>query len=216
MIKSFANKETAAVFAGVAVKGWAPTLQSRARRRLVTLDHAASLGDVRCMPSNRLEKLKGNRKGQWSLRVNRQWRICFVWRDGHAWNVELVDYHQEVIMTISRESVERMDFGDIASGERLAPVRPGDILKEDFLEPLGLSPNALALYLHVPPSRITEIVNRKKPRPITPDTAARLATFFGNSPDFWLGIQAAHDLETQPDWDRIRRVVRPYKQVVNG
>jgi addiction module HigA family antidote len=119
-------------------------------------------------------------------------------------------------MTIARKELERIDFSDVTNGGRLAPVRPGDILKEDFLEPLGLSPNALALYLHVPPSRITEIVNRKKPRPITPDTAARLATFFGTSADFWLGLQTAYDLETQPDWQRIRRIVRPYKQVVNG
>lgn len=117
-------------------------------------------------------------------------------------------------MTILRKDLGKIDFSDLATGKRLPAVRPGAILKEDFLEPLGMTPHALSLHLHVPASRITEIVN--KARPITPDTAARLATFFGTSADFWLGLQASYDLETQPDWQHIRRDVRPLKDAVTG
>ncbi|MGH8362349.1 MAG: HigA family addiction module antitoxin [Gammaproteobacteria bacterium] len=117
-------------------------------------------------------------------------------------------------MIILRKDLGKTDFSDIAAGKRLPAVRPGEILKEDFLEPLDMTPHALSLHLHVPASRIIEIVN--KSRPITPDTAARLATFFGTSADFWLGLQTSYDLETQPDWKNIRRDVRPLKHVVNG
>jgi len=61
--------------------------------RLELLEAIRAVEDLRLPPSNRLEKLSGDRAGQWSIRVNRQWRLCFDWRDGHAWNVELVDYH---------------------------------------------------------------------------------------------------------------------------
>lgn len=118
-------------------------------------------------------------------------------------------------MTIARKDMDTMDFRDVATGKRLPAVRPGDILKEDFLEPLGISPHALAMHLHVPASRITEIVNRSPPRPITPDTAARLARFFGMSADFWLGLQMTYDLETAPNWKAIQRQIRPYAQVVS-
>jgi len=93
MIRSFADKRTAALFAGHVVKGLPPQIQKRARAKLLALDAAATLDDLRIPPGNRLEALKGNRKGQHSIRVNNQWRICFVWRAGNAWNVEIVDYH---------------------------------------------------------------------------------------------------------------------------
>ena len=118
------------------------------------------------------------------------------------------------VMTILRKDLGKINFSDVSAGKRLPAMRPGAILKEDFLEPLGMTPHALSLHLHVPASRITEIVN--KTRPITPDTAARLATFFGTSADFWLGLQASYDLETQPDWKHIRRDIRPLKHAVNG
>ena len=93
MIKSFADKRTAAIFAGHVVKGLPPQIQKRARAKLLVLDAAVSLDDLRAPPGNRLEALHGNRKGQHSIRINDQWRICFVWRAGNAWNVEIVDYH---------------------------------------------------------------------------------------------------------------------------
>lgn len=78
------------------------------------------------------------------------------------------------------------------SATHLSPVTPGEILLEEFLKPMGISQNALGLSLRVPPQRINEIVRGR--RPITLDTALRLATFFGTSPEFWLNLQMEHDL----------------------
>ena len=93
MIKSFADKRTAAIFAGYAVKGLPPHIQKRARAKLMAVDAAVQLDDLRVPPGNRLEALHADRKGQQSIRINNQWRICFVWRDDEAWGIEIVDYH---------------------------------------------------------------------------------------------------------------------------
>lgn len=77
------------------------------------------------------------------------------------------------------------------------PAHPGDVLREDFLKPLGLSQYALAKALDVPQIRVSEIVNAK--RAVTPDTALRLARYFGTSAEFWVGMQATHDLESARD-----------------
>lgn len=81
--------------------------------------------------------------------------------------------------------------------KRLEPVHPGEVLLEEFLKPMGISQNRLALSIGVHPRRINEIVLRK--RAITADTALRLARFFGISPKFWLGLQADHDLDVAQD-----------------
>ncbi|MBM3565323.1 MAG: HigA family addiction module antidote protein [Alphaproteobacteria bacterium] len=78
-----------------------------------------------------------------------------------------------------------------------APAHPGDVLREDFLKPLGLSQYALARALAVPQIRVSEIVHAK--RAVTPDTALRLARYFGTSAEFWIGMQATHDLEAARD-----------------
>ena len=93
MIKSFANKRSAAIFAGHAVRGLPIQIQQRARAKLLAIEAAGQLNDLRVPPGNRLEALLGDRPGQYSIRVNEQWRICFVWRDGEAWEVEIFDYH---------------------------------------------------------------------------------------------------------------------------
>ncbi len=93
MIKTFATKETAAVFAGQFVKRLPRPMAARAKSRLDQLDAAIHVEDLRLPPSNQLEKLLGDRKVQWSIRINSQWRVCFEWTDGAAWNVEIVDYH---------------------------------------------------------------------------------------------------------------------------
>lgn len=77
------------------VRRWSAALQRVALRKLVILDAAEQRGDLRSPPGNRLEKLSGDRAGEYSIRVNDQWRLCFRWSDGHAHDVELVDYHQE-------------------------------------------------------------------------------------------------------------------------
>jgi addiction module HigA family antidote len=73
-------------------------------------------------------------------------------------------------------------------------THPGEVLLEEFMKPMGLSANALARDLHVPPNRITAIIAHEKPRAVTPDTALRLARYFGTTPQFWINLQVAHDL----------------------
>ena len=93
MIKSFADKRTAAIFSGFEVRNLPQPIQRRARAKLRAIDAATALDDLRVPPGNRLEALHGDRRDQHSIRVNDQWRICFVWRDNEAWDVEIVDYH---------------------------------------------------------------------------------------------------------------------------
>ena len=95
-------------------------------------------------------------------------------------------------MTIRIEEIAAIDFSDVATGRRLQLVTPGDILLHDFLEPLGLSANALAGALHVPANRITGILAGS--RGVTADTALRLARYFGTSPQFWMNLQRDCDL----------------------
>jgi len=93
VIRSFKNKDTGAVFAGELVKGLDGQIQQRAREKLKYLDSAADLRDLMIPPSNQLEALKGDREGQYSIRINKQWRLCFKWKDGDAFDAEIVDYH---------------------------------------------------------------------------------------------------------------------------
>lgn len=94
----------------------------------------------------------------------------------------------------------------------MRPVHPGEILKEDFLTPLNLSANALAIALGVPATRIHAIVNER--RSITPDTATRLARYFGGDATSWLNLQAMYDLKTLPTRDEIMKRVEPLNLVV--
>jgi proteic killer suppression protein len=93
MIHSFKDKRTEAVFHGVAPKGFPSDILSVARRKLRMLHRSTNLNDLRVPPANHLEALKGDRKGQHSIRVNNQFRICFIWKDGDAFDVEMTDYH---------------------------------------------------------------------------------------------------------------------------
>lgn len=93
MIASFASEETEKVFLGNLSTKLPKDIQRTARRKLLYLDDAEDLQDLLAPPGNRLEKLKGNRSGQYSIRINDQWRICFEWDDNKAINVEIVDYH---------------------------------------------------------------------------------------------------------------------------
>jgi proteic killer suppression protein len=93
VVKSFADKETERVFHREFSRKLAPDIQPAARRKLEVINAAETLDDLRMPPSNRLEKLSGNRKGQHSIRINDQWRLCFVWRGKDAHAVGIVDYH---------------------------------------------------------------------------------------------------------------------------
>jgi len=93
MILSFRDRETETVWQGNVSRRLPREIQQVARRKLRMLGNAKILQDLRMPPVNRLEPLKGDRKGQWSIRINDRWRICFEWEDGGASNVEIVDYH---------------------------------------------------------------------------------------------------------------------------
>ena len=93
MIKSFRDAETAKIFDRRFSRRLPGDIQSVALRKLRMLSNAGGVGDLRSPPANRLEKLSGDRQGQYSVRVNDQWRICFVWRAGDAYDVEICDYH---------------------------------------------------------------------------------------------------------------------------
>jgi proteic killer suppression protein len=93
VIKSFRDKETERLFEGFFSRKLPHDIQRVARRKLLQIDAATRIETLRVPPANRLEALSGNRKGQWSIRINDQWRVCFVWREGNAHDVEIVDYH---------------------------------------------------------------------------------------------------------------------------
>ncbi|KQM33517.1 Killer protein [Rhizobium sp. Leaf68] len=93
MIRSFKDSMTEMVASGKAPKGFPADIVRSSVRKLTMIDVAHDLEDLRSPPGNRLEALKGNRAGQHSIRINDQWRICFVWKDGGAEDVEIVDYH---------------------------------------------------------------------------------------------------------------------------
>jgi proteic killer suppression protein len=93
MIRSFADRDTEKLFLQIRVRRLA-AIERAAHRKLLLIENADELGDLNVPPGNRLEALKGDRQGQWSIRINDQWRVCFNWKDNGAENVEIVDYHR--------------------------------------------------------------------------------------------------------------------------
>ncbi|HEY2824318.1 MAG TPA: type II toxin-antitoxin system RelE/ParE family toxin [Gemmatimonadales bacterium] len=93
MIRSFRDRDTARLFRREPARKWGPDVRRSALRKLRMLDAATVVADLLVLPGNRLEKLTGKRDGQWSIRVNDQWRLCFRWNEGEAHDVEIVDYH---------------------------------------------------------------------------------------------------------------------------
>jgi len=93
MIRSFRDRDTERLAQRERVKKWSPELQKAALRKLRMIDAAEEVRDLRVLPGNRLERLKGDRAGQYSIRINDQWRVCFRWERGNAYDVEIVDYH---------------------------------------------------------------------------------------------------------------------------
>jgi antitoxin HigA-1 len=107
-------------------------------------------------------------------------------------------------MTIRREELDagRVDLKEVATGKRIPLAHPGEILREDFLEPMGISVYALANSIKVPRSRVNDIVRGR--RAVTADTALRLARYFGTTPEFWINLQAHYDLEIVRETSRRR------------
>lgn len=93
MIKSFQDRETQTIFARECSRRLPAEIQRVGLRKLRMLNNARTLNDLQVPPANRLEKLAGDRAGQYSFRINDRWRVCFAWRDGDAYDVEIVDYH---------------------------------------------------------------------------------------------------------------------------
>ncbi len=170
MILGFGEPEAELIWTGIRSRRRPYDIQATALRKLRMLNQAVVLNDLRIPPGNRLEALKGNWQGWHSIRINSQWRIYFVWKERGPGDVKIVDYHADL----------------------LPNPHPGDILIEDFLKPMGISQNALARAVHVPPRRINEIVLGK--RAVSADTDLRLARFFGMSDGFFLGLQADFDM----------------------
>ena len=131
--------------------------------------------DLRVSPGNQLEALRGDRRGQHSIRINDQWRICFVWHDDGAHEIEIVDHHQKYTMA-----------------QLLDEIHPSEVLLEDCMKPMGISARQLAADIDVSPSRISDLVNGN--RPITADTALRLGLFFNMDPRFWMNLQTEYDM----------------------
>ena len=93
MIKSFRDKDVQRIWSGEGVRRFPPELQKTIRRKLRMLNNARTIEDLRIPPGNRLEMLHGDRAGRYSIRINDQWRVCFIWDKGDALDVEIVDYH---------------------------------------------------------------------------------------------------------------------------
>jgi proteic killer suppression protein len=93
VIRSFADKDTERIWHRIRVRRWSNEVQRAAYRKLLILDAAEAMNDLKAPPGNRLEKLSGRRRRQWSIRINDQWRICFDWRNGDVYEVEITDYH---------------------------------------------------------------------------------------------------------------------------
>ena len=93
MIKSFNSKETEKIWQGNFSKEYPDNIQDLARKKLRMLNNSYDLSDLKIPPSNRLEKSKGDRRGQYSIRINNQWRICFIWENNDCYSVEITDYH---------------------------------------------------------------------------------------------------------------------------
>ena len=126
-----------------------------------------------------MEVLRGNRSGQHSIRINDQWRICFRWDSGNAFEVEITDYHEpSTLMTREQKAI--------------LAATPGRLLKEEFLDAHHLSQIELSRRTGIPRSTINEIIKGK--RAITAEVAFTLGTFFGMDPQFWINLQSRYDL----------------------
>ena len=161
-------------------------------RKLIAIDAALILEDLRHPPGNRLEALKGDRLGQYSIRINDQFRLCFK----YEWALQMKSK-----LSITTKST-------VATRKRRAPVHPGEMLREEFMLPMGLSSNALAIALQVPATRINEIV--KERRGITGDTALRLGRYFRMTAEFWMNLQSNYELELARDqFESTTHAIRP-------
>jgi proteic killer suppression protein len=201
VILSFADRDTEALFRRQRVRRIDQRIQQTALRKLLYLDNAMSLDDLRIPPGNLLEALRGRLAGRHSIRINDQWRIVFVRRQGtrtrlRSWT------------TTDGATEQRM------TTRRLRPVHPGEVLRLDFLEPMDISVYRLAKATGISAQHLGRIV--KRTRGISGDVALRLARFFGTSAHVWMGLQARYELDMAEirAGREIEKRVQPYKAVM--
>jgi addiction module HigA family antidote len=183
MLRSFGDDDTERVWQQQQVQKLDEGNQKAALRKLLILDAADDIRDLQVPLGDRLEKLRGDRSGFYSIRINLQWRICFNWTAAGPEDVEIVDDHWKAW---------HMNTTPIMN-----PIHPGEVLLQEYLEPLGVTQHRLAVAIGVPPRRINEIVHGK--RRITADTALRMARYFGTTEQFWLNLQGRYDVEIERD-----------------
>lgn len=171
MIRSFADKKTERIWGGERSRKLPPDTQNRALAKLRMLNRAKTLDDLRNPPSNRLHALKDDRAGEHSISINKQWRICFVWRDGGADGVEITD----------------CDYPDW-----LHNAHAGELLVSEFMEPLGLDAATLATAVGACAEDIEAVIGGE--RPMDAELDLRLARYFRMSEGFFLGLQADYEL----------------------
>ena len=158
---------------------------------LFVLDRAAEPEDAD-LPGFRLHPLKGALRGTWSVTVRANWRIVFRMDDGDVHDVDFVDYHSEAIVPMKK------------------PPHPGRVVRQECLEPLGLSVTNAAEHLGVNRNTLNNLVNERSG--ISPEMAVRLSKAFGGRPRMWLGLQMDHDLaqaEAKSDSIDVERIERP-------
>jgi addiction module HigA family antidote len=193
MLASFRDPETERLWQTGKSRRLPPDLHLRAFKKLAILNASVALENLKVPPGNHLETLRGNRAGRHSMRISNQYRVCFAWRAGNALEVEIVDYHRGLDeRTFQLGSAVSTNRGAaMAKPKRKAfAVHPGEILKTEFMEPMGVSGYALAKALHFP--GIYEVV--RGARAISADTALRLGRYFGLPAQFWLNLQNDYDL----------------------
>jgi addiction module HigA family antidote len=180
--QSFRDTETLRLWRRESARRFGAEVQGLAWRRLAHLDAAERIADLAVPPGNQLARLKGDRVGYGSMRLNDHCRICFQWGATGPHDIELVNDRPGEHMTDTDDPITDL-------------IGPGALLMTDFLEPLGISQYRLAQAIGVPARRINEIVHGS--RRISPDTALRLSRYFGMSDGFWLNLQGRYDLEVE-------------------
>ncbi len=196
MIQSFHDRMTEDVFRGRCPKGFPADLFKAARRRLIALDGATALDDLKIPTSNRLHPLTADRAGQHAIAVKRS--VPDLLRlDGRrtgARRVHGLPLREASMSDIITLDALRRSFDDTESVTVLPPLHPGEVLREEFMVPLGLTAGAVAKALNLPRSRIERIV--KEEIGISTDTALRLGRYFRTSHLFWLNLQTRFESET--------------------
>jgi addiction module HigA family antidote len=179
MLKNLADKTTQDIYDSInsrQARKLPRELHDKARRLLDRIYAAPTLDMLRIPPTNRLEKLKADRAGFWSLRINDQWRIVFRWQAQDVLDVHVIDYHS---------------VNDMLPKKRL-PTHPGELLLKEFLEPPGLTRKAFAAHLGWTCARRNEVINGR--RQVSADSALVPGEALKTGPEFWLHLQRDRDL----------------------